>query len=339
MRGAPLALLGLLLVAFALPSAALAEDGQVKLALRVVGQSGSYFDLTMRPGETRSLQVNIANDGDAEIAARTYATDVYTIINGGFGGRLRDEPRTGMTAWLDYPTEVLQLPAGKGVHRAFAVTVPSDAGPGEYITALVLENDQPIPGSGAVAFDQVVRQVVAVVVTVPGQRSPALAIREATHKVVAGMSVVAVAVENTGNIRLKPLVTFALLDAAGAQVSQASVQMDTFYAHTDTFVEVPFAALLAPGAYTVRLTLEDAATGARADETAIALVVEAPAEPAAGGGAGPGLTEIIQGAGEGQLSLAVLGLVLVAGLVLGGVFIGLLVLILQRRRRPRTSER
>ena len=151
-------------------------------------------------------------------------------------------------------------------------------------------------------------------------------------------SVVAVAVENAGNVRLKPLVTFALLDAAGGQVSQASVQMDSFYAHTRTFAEVPLAALLLPGIYTVRLTLDDVAQDVRADATAIALVVEAPAAAAAGEGAGAGLTEVIQAPSEGQTSLALLGLVLVLGLVLGGLAIGLLMLVLRHRRRTKDPE-
>src|SRR5450759_1539683 len=193
---APLALLGLLLVAFVAPGAALAEDGQVKLGLRPVGQAGSYFDLTLRPGDTQGLQVDIANAGDAEIAARTYATDAYTIINGGFGGRLRDMPQTGMTTWVDYATDVVVLPAGKTIRNTFTVTVPKDAGPGEYITALVVENAEPIVNSGAVSFNQIIRQAIAVVVTVPGARTPALAIGGATNKIVAGKSVVSVAVEN-----------------------------------------------------------------------------------------------------------------------------------------------
>jgi hypothetical protein len=62
-----LALLGLLLVAFLAPSAALAGNSQVKLALLPVGQPGSYFDLIMLPGETRRLEVEIANDGGAAL--------------------------------------------------------------------------------------------------------------------------------------------------------------------------------------------------------------------------------------------------------------------------------
>ncbi|MEA2610150.1 MAG: hypothetical protein QOJ75_2393, partial [Chloroflexota bacterium] len=174
------ALLGILVI-LGVPGAALAEGTQIKLSLLAVDQPKAYFDLTMRPGETRSLDVEIANDGQAPIVARTYAADVYTIVNGGFGGRLHGEPQTGTTRWLDYPSAVLQLSIGKSVRQAFTVAVPAGTGPGEYITSVVLENDQPIVGGGQVALNQVVRQAVGVVVTVPGLRSPALAIGGASH--------------------------------------------------------------------------------------------------------------------------------------------------------------
>lgn len=327
-------------VALVAPGAALGENGQIKLALLPVGQAGTFFDLSMRPGESRSLAVEIANDGTAALAARTYAADVYTIINGGFGARLRDQAQTGMTSWLDYPSQVLNLQIGDRIQRTFVVTVPAQAGPGEYIASLILENDQPIEGNGAVVLNQVVRQAVAVVVTVPGQRSPALAIGAASQELVAGKSIVSVAVENTGNVRLKPAVRFTLRDAAGVQVSQASIQMDTFYAHTNTFVEMPFATLLPPGAYTVRLTLDDATQGVRADEEAIPFVVEAPASTVPTTGGLPGLTGVSK-ASEGQISLPVWAVVLGLGLglALGGVVIGAVFLVLRRRRWTRISER
>jgi hypothetical protein len=263
------------ILALVAPVPAHAQDGQIRLALLPVGQAGSFFDLTMRPGETRSLEVEIANDGEAPLLARTYAADVYTIINGGFGARLRDEPPSGTTKWLDYPTDLLQLPVGHGIRRTFAVAVPADALPGEYITSVVLENQEPFHQPGALTLNQVVRQAVAVVITVAGQRSPGLEIGKASHKVVAGISVVAVAVENTGNVRLKPLVSLVLVDATGKLVSQTTVPMDTFYAHTATFVEMQLGLLLPAGTYAIQLAIADEAQGLRVADDAIPLVVEA----------------------------------------------------------------
>jgi hypothetical protein len=320
------------LVALVAPAAAHAQDPRIRLALLPIDQPGSYFDLTMRPGQTRSIEVEISNPGDAAIDARTYAADVYTIINGGFGARLRGEPQTGMTRWLDYATEVVGLRSGERDREAFTVAVPADAEPGEYITSIVLENDKPIPGSGSVTVDQIVRQAVAVVVTVPGKRAPALAIGEATHKVVAGRSVVSVAVENRGNVRLKPLIDVVLLDRAGNKVSEARIQMDTFYAHTDSFVEVALDALLVPGDYTVRVTTPGT-EGLEAGTRDISLVVEAPPETTVAPGTVPGLTGVLQTLGDGELSIPLWSVVLYGMLVLGVIGAGVLMLVLRRRRR------
>jgi hypothetical protein len=334
-RGSRRAILSLFvgLLALVAPAAAHAQDPRVRLALLPIDQPGSYFDLTMRPGQTRGFEVEISNPGDAAIDARTYAADVYTIINGGFGGRLRDEPQTGMTRWLDYATEVVGLRAGEQDRRSFAVAVPVDAEPGEYITSIVLENDKPIPGSGPVTVDQIVRQAVAVVVTVPGKRTPALGIGEAAHKVVAGRSVVSVAVQNSGNVRLKPLVEVTLLDGAGVTVSQARIQMDTFYAHTDTFVEVALDDLLLPGDYTLRVATP-ATEGLEAERKDMPLVVDAPPEIAVETGSVPGLTEVLQSLGEGGLSIPLWSVFLCGMLGLGAIG-GVLLTVRRRRRTPR----
>jgi len=329
-----LALLGVL-AAIALPGVALGAVGSVKLGLVPVGQTGTYFDLTMRPGENRSLQVAVANAGAAPIAARTYAADVYTTINGGFGAQAADQTPSGTTRWLTYPTEVIQLPAGGRVVRRFTVLVPADTGPGEYATSLILENAQAVVAGGSIALDQVVRQAVAVVIAVAGPRVPAIAIGGSTVDVVAGRSVVSVAVNNDGNVRLKPAVSFSLTDAAGSAIHDARFQMDTFYAHTRTTVEVPLPMLLLPGSYVVRLGLDDVRQGARADEANIALVVGAQVqEPGASTPEASGLTLGAPAGTSGQLTVAALALVLLPGLALGGLVVGGLVLIGRRRSGP-----
>lgn len=334
-RGSRRAILSLLvgLLAFMAPSAVYAQDPRIRLALLPIDQPGAYFDLTMRPGETRGFEVEISNPGDEPIAARTYAADVYTIVNGGFGGRLRGEPQTGMTRWLDYATEVVSLHAGERAGRTFAVAVPSDAEPGEYITSIILENDKPIPGNGSVTVDQIVRQAVAVVVTVPGKRAPALKVGEATHDVVAGRSVVSVAVQNAGNIRLKPLVEVILLDRAGATISQARIQMDTFYARTDTFVEVALDGLLLAGDYTLRVTTPGT-EGLRSEMKEIALAVAAPPEIAVEPGTVPALTEVVQTLGLGHLSIPLQHVVLYGMLAMGVVAAGVLLVLRRRGRSP-----
>jgi hypothetical protein len=322
-------LLGVLVLSVGGVGAALADG--VKLVLLPVDQPGPYFDVTMRPGDTRAFDVSVGDAATVPVSVRTYAADVYTIVNGGFGGRLRDEARTGMTSWVAYPTETLQLQARQTVHRRFTVTVPLDAGPGEYIASLVLENEKPIHADGTFTVDQFVRQAVAVVVTVPGERLPRLTIGAASHEVVAGRSIVSIAVANPGNVRLKPAVAFTLFDASGATISQTTVRMDTFYARTDTFVEVPLVALLQPGTYTIRLSLDDPEQRARAEAAAIPLVVAAPATVARAEGAPPELAAVDQGPAPGPQRPPI-ELIAMVGALLATVVIGSLLLGRMRRR-------
>ncbi len=153
-----------------------AEPDLPKLGITPVGQDGDFFQLTLEPGAVHTLEVELANQGDSPIAARTYAADVATIVNGGFGAGLRDAPSGGTTSWVDYPADVFQLDPDQAVNRTFTVTVPAATPPGEYITSLVIENDEPVRGSGDVAVEQVLRQAIAVAVTVPGPLRGALTV-------------------------------------------------------------------------------------------------------------------------------------------------------------------
>jgi hypothetical protein len=260
-RAAVAGFIGLVTWATAWPAAA--EGAGAELGILPVGQSTSFFDLTMRPGDARTLEVEFTNNGDAQATAQTYAADVHTNVNGGFGGALRDEPTTGTTQWLDYDAGTLHLAAGARTRRAFTVTVPADTGPGEYITSLVLETEKPMTTEDGEAA-ALERHAIAVVVTVPGARSPALEIGEASHGVVEGVSVLSVAVSNPGNVRLSPIVDLTVSDADDRRVTQVSVQMDSFYAATDTSVEVALDTLLPSGAYSLELVAEDVQQEVRA---------------------------------------------------------------------------
>ncbi len=309
----------------------------VQLALLPVGQTGPYFDLTMLPGDSQTLEVEVANYGPATLPVATYAADVYTITNGGYGGRLRDEPQTGATTWLRYPTDIFELSPGVKARRSFTVSVPDDAAGGEYITSIVLENDQPVAIGEATGLDQFVRHAVAVVVSVPGRRVPALSIGEASHEVVIGRSVVAVALDNGGNVRLKPVASFELRDAAGALVGQASIALDTIFAHTPTRFEVPLATQLQPGTYHVTLALIDAAQGLSVDRSDLTFIVgplATTAEPAPGSA----VTGVSEASGGTSIMWPNVLALLFATLV-GAALLGSLRFVARRRSRSRRSAR
>jgi hypothetical protein len=206
---------------------------------------------------------------------------VFTIVNGGFGASDSNDQAAGATTWVHYPDDVFALAAGATDLKDFTVTVPSGTAPGQYISSIVLQNNDAMPGEGQVALDRVVRQAVAISIRVPGRLSPRFSLGVASHDSTGGRSVVSVGLSNAGNQHLKPAGTMTIKDATAAVVSEAPVTMGSVYGGMDTSVAVTLDGLLLPGEYTVTLSLTDAATGVSASITdvpftVVEAVVEAP---------------------------------------------------------------
>lgn len=329
-------LLGLSLAFLAcltLAGPALASHEPPKLGLRPIGESGQFFDLRMGPGESRELQLQVANHGHEPLLARTYAADGYSIINGGFGAELFGEETSGTTLWLDYPSEELTIAPDQGLTMDFSVSVPEGTQPGQYITAVVAENVEPYGGSdeAGVVMEQVLRTVVAVAIDVPGPRRPALEIGAVGHKEAAGMSFVSFEVANEGALHLKPSGEFLLQDAGGTELARAKPAMDSVYAGTSPLLEIPLSEALRPGKYCAELSLADEGTGVRAATGCLAFTVAAPVVTT-GSGDGSGTIPVLQPAID---ALSDDPLMAVLGALAGAMVLGALFLAWRRRRRPR----
>lgn len=266
-------LISLLLLTGSIAATAAQTDETPKLGIAPVGANGAYFDLTMKPGESRELTVRLGNFGKKKARARTYAADVYTLVNGGFGVKLADEPASGVTNWLDYAPDMLELKPGQSVERTFTVTVPADAKAGQHITSVAIENADPIKGSGSITVNQVNRQVIAVLITVPGPVKARLHITGATYKLAPGSASVLIAIENTGNVLLKPVGDVVVADGAGKEITRAQVAMDSVYAGTGTDIEVGLVQPLQAGTYAVSVTLKDAKTKVSVHADALPMTV------------------------------------------------------------------
>jgi hypothetical protein len=320
--------LAAMILALTLIGTVSANHEPARLGLTPVGQDGTYFELTLEAGEARQLRVEAANFGHEEVLARTYASDVYTIVNGGFGADLFGERPSGPTLWLTYPTEEVTLGPEDALVIDFEVEVPDDTPPGEYVTALVIENAEPLRGSGTIAVDQVNRSAIAVAIEVPGEVDAALSIGAVNHEDVAGYSVVSFEIDNPGNVHLRPSGDFVLRDQAGTQLAASSVVMDSVYAGTSTTLEALALEVLGPGDYCAELTLTDERTGATDTTECLPFTIAARPDGGSPFGGLPGVTQVVDTLGGWPPGLPILVLLLLIGL--GGA----LIVLGRRRRRP-----
>lgn len=311
-------------------------DGPITLGLTPIGAAGSNFTLTMQPGDSQRLNLKLANFGTDPVLARTFVADAYSMINGGFAVRLEDGARTGTTTWLDYPPADLVLAPGTFVERGLTVAVPLGTAPGEYLSSVVLQNADPFAsdaGGEGMLLKQIIRQVVAVSIDVPGARTPALALGEITHSIVADHSVLSVAVDNTGNVRVTPTGELVLWNSAGAEVTRFPIVMDTVYAHTDTLAQIPFTRQLNAGAYTAEVDLADAsgvsATSGKVPFTVAATTPIAGAPAAASAQANQGLAALADSTNPWAIAATAFG----AGLAVMLAAAGIGFLVYRRRRQ------
>jgi hypothetical protein len=253
-------------------------SGVPLLAFAPTESESGFFELTLEPGQSSTVSVRIANVGKETYRLVTYAADVYTRVNGGSESRLKDEPISGATEWLGYPNETFDLAPGQELIRDFAVTVPEGTPPGEYTSSIVIQNLDPIEGAseGGVGMLQIIRQAIAVAVTVPGPEEPALAIHEAAYSLAPAYASVLVTVENTGNVRLAPVATMSLTDADGKEVTSANLQMETFFPGTPALLEFPLVRTLEPGEYQVTVALEDTEHQVSVGPTELTMTIEEP---------------------------------------------------------------
>lgn len=263
----------------AIAAASPVVDGVPLVTFAPVESEKGFFDITLEPGQSTTVAVHLANVGSAPYEMVTFAADVYTRVNGGSESRLRGEPISGATTWITYPEEPATLQPGESTTRDIIVTAPDDATPGEYTTSIVLQNLNPIDTgtTGGVGMLQILRQAIAIAITVPGPAEPALSIDGASYMIVPAYAAVLIDISNTGNIRLAPEAEMELTTIDGELLTNGTLQMETFFPQTQTNLEFPLVRTLEPGEYQVTVSLVDDAHAVAAGPVVLPLVVEEPA--------------------------------------------------------------
>jgi hypothetical protein len=255
-RASLLALLAAVLLAGIAPDRAGAAEEPIRIGIHPAGARTGFIEVSLDPGATTTVSIDIVNAGGSMVV-RTYSADAFTLVNGGFGAKFEADPRTGPVAWLGYEAESLELETGMVVTRSATVSVPRGTPPGEYIAALVVQNEQPLPAASAGGLQQVVRSALAVVIDVPGPRVIAFSVGRADHAFAAGTSIIGFPAANEGNALVRPAAAFRLESGAGTPISTLDVTLDSFYGGLAARIEFPLDAALAPGRYCATLVLSN----------------------------------------------------------------------------------
>ncbi len=244
---------------------------------------GTYFDVSIEPGASTQISALIGNTGGESQDLRTYAVNAYTAIGGGFTAADYGSEPSPVTSWVDYPEEIFTIEAGMGVERTFTVTVPEGTLPGQYITAVAAQHAEALGIDGSENFRQIVRYVIPVFITVPGEMTPSFEIGGITIETRADVTIVESEIANAGDIRVRPEGEVEVLNEDGLLIASLPVTMDSVYARDTTVLRAGLAASIGTGPFTVRVSLTDPESGVVAAAELSDLVAEAPAatpEPA-----------------------------------------------------------
>lgn len=254
------------------------DVASVHFSLHAMNDSDqNYFeDVDVVPGETVPLEVLVVNWQTEPVTIRLYVTNATNSINGGFLAGSADEELVGSAAWLELPAQDLTLDGNEQRVVLLAVTVPEDAEPGQYISALVAETVDTLPIPGADIIDHRIRYAISVGILVPGELTPSFELGE---PVLIEQSL-DIPITNTGNYIVRPQGEIELRDGDGEVVLSSPIELGSVYAGISTTISLWLPVQVPDDDYSLTLRLADADSVATASlEGVTVTVTEAESEP------------------------------------------------------------
>ncbi|MFI5935897.1 WxL protein peptidoglycan domain-containing protein [Actinoplanes sp. NPDC051494] len=215
---------------------ALAEEGDVTWTVRTAsntfGEDRSSYSYSVNPGGTVEDAMIVANRGKDPVELTVYAADGFTTDTGQLDVGTRDKKAVAVGAWLKAGTTALTIPAGRTVEVPFAVTVPANATPGDYVGGLVTSMTQP-DQTETINVER--RLGIRVKLRVGGDLLPTVAIEDlhvgyagSLNPFTKGDATVTYTIHNTGNAAL-----------SAQQTAEITGPFGTFRARAGTIEQSP----------------------------------------------------------------------------------------------------
>jgi hypothetical protein len=262
----------------ATPAATPRPDAAPQFSISALGdyENGYFDDVSIDPGKSLELSVEIRNFGSVPTELRTFKANAHSGANGGFVPGAQDETPFGSAAWSDYPSQTLYLQPGDSEVISFTVTVPNDTEPGQYISGLVVETAAPLAIEGSMDLSQIISYSISLSIVVPGEAVMGFEIGEPE---VTSSASISVPVRNTGNYLVKPAGSVTITKDDGTIIHTAQVEMGSIYAHLETVILVILPDQIQPGQYLIAASLVDERSGASTELAPRAVVLPEPADP------------------------------------------------------------
>ncbi|MFI6339351.1 WxL protein peptidoglycan domain-containing protein [Streptomyces sp. NPDC050535] len=210
LRSVVLALLAALVLTGTSTGPAQAADGDVTWTVRTAangfGDDRSSFSYGVNPGGQVKDAMVVANHSGSPLRLALYASDGYTTEKGQLDLLTPEKKSVGIGAWVRATKDSVRIAPGRTAEIPFAVTVPRNATPGDYVGGILTSLKQSDDTEG-IAVDR--RLGIRIKLRVSGALKPTLAIENlhvdyhgTANPFGQGDATVTYTLHNTGNALL-----------------------------------------------------------------------------------------------------------------------------------------
>jgi hypothetical protein len=222
-----------------------------------------YFIFKADAGQAVFGKLRLTNPTNEAVAIDLAAVDARTASNGGSAFAQSAEPNA-VGAWLALKETTVTLKPGADQLVAFAVKVPKDAKPGQYLAGLAaIEHSAALAatpttaatGQAGASVDVRTRYVIAVEIDVPGDWPPSLRITGAALLDQPSGRFLGIALTNDGAAFLRPSGTITVTNADGKTILAQKITLGTFVTGTSIVYPIAWPDNLASGQYHVAVEL------------------------------------------------------------------------------------
>ena len=168
--------------------------------------SRAYFKRTVAPGASFTDDVVVSNGGSTAVTLLVYPVDGLTGQTSGSVYANRGAPRRETGVWLRVAADRITVEPGTETTVGFTARVPAGAPPGDHLAGIAFEDTNVATSPGRFQVRQVLREVVGVLIRVPGPAQPRLQLGRLSLTTLAGtrLGSVVVQIGNVGRLLCKP---------------------------------------------------------------------------------------------------------------------------------------